>query len=53
MRIFSLLVSFFLVAFFNQAFIFAAPLGSNYPRAPGISAADARQKVIEASKKYL
>ena len=37
---------------FNYVVVFAAPLNGNYPLAPGVTAAEARQKVIEAGKKY-
>jgi len=53
MRILTSFVLFFLAAGFNQAVIFAAPLSGDYPRASGATPAEARQKVIDAAKKYI
>ena len=53
MRISTSFILFFLAAGFNQAVLFAAPLSGEYPRASGATPAEARQKVIEAAKKYI
>jgi len=53
MRIINSFILLFLAAGFNQAIIFAAPLSGEYPRASGATPAEARQKVIEAAKKYI
>ena len=53
MRILTSFILFFLAAGFNQAVIFAAPFSGDYPRAPRATPAEARQKVIEAAKKYI
>jgi len=53
MRFFSSVLLFFVAAGLNQAVIFAAPISGDYPRAPGATPAAARQKVIDAAKKYI
>ena len=41
----------FLTVGFNS--VCAAPINGDYPKAPGISPSEARQRVIEAGKKYI
>jgi len=51
MKYLSSFMLFFLAFVFNQV-IFAVPFNGNYPLAPNATAAEARQMVIEAGKKY-
>jgi len=46
-------IFFFVVFIFLTVALFAAPLGTDYPKVPRATPAQARQLVVEAAKKYL